>query len=288
MRDDVAEDIAERPALQRADGDVRIAFRRRGAETGVSALYQAGSGKARVMRLANGAYREAIVLNTSGGMTDGDRFACAVTWEDGARGLVQSQAAERIYRSRGGAAEQATQLHVGTGASAVWVPQETILFDGGRCRRRLDIAAEGDGEVVACEALVFGRTARGEVVRDGLMEERWRVRRDGRLVYADTFRLEGDIARELSSPAVGGGGGVAAAATLLYVGPRSEDMRDRVRDAGVGEDVTWGATARMGVTVVRMLAAAPLALRQALEARLGAMLAGLTPAPAGPPRAWAL
>ena len=37
------------------------------------------------------------------------------------------------------------------------------------------------------EAVVFGRKARDEQMTEGLFEDRWRIRRGQRLVYADTL-----------------------------------------------------------------------------------------------------
>ena len=76
------------------------------------------------------------------------------------------------------------------------------------------------------EAVVFGRSAMGEAVEQGAFTDRWRVRRDGRLVFAETVRLDGAIARMLAEPAVAGGG--VAIATVLAV-PGDEAMVERVR-----------------------------------------------------------
>ncbi|MCG8441286.1 MAG: urease accessory protein UreD, partial [Caulobacterales bacterium] len=268
-----AEPTSAPRALQRSHGAARLSFKRSGARTRLDALHQQGSAKARLMRLDNGGFAEAVLLNTSGGMTDSDRMDTEVAWGPGGRAIVQSQAAERIYRSRGGPARLTTALTVADGACAVWAPQETILFDGGRFERRTDIAVAGEGEVIACEAIVFGRTAMGERVHDGAVDDAWRVRVDGRLVYADGFRLAGDVEAALARPAIAGG--ALAVATLIYVGRAAEDMRDRARDALTAMEAAAGCTARLGVAVVRLLAHAPLALRAALEAALGAMLAGL-------------
>jgi urease accessory protein len=46
----------------------------------------------------------------------------------------------------------------------------------------------------------------GEAVHDGRLVDRWRVRRDGRLIFAETVRLDGAISEQLAQPAVTGGG----------------------------------------------------------------------------------
>ena len=61
----------------------------------------------------------------------------------------------------------------------------------------------------------------GEAVEEGALIDRWRVRRGGRLVFAETVRLDGAIARALAEPAVANGG--VAIATVLVV-PGDEAM----------------------------------------------------------------
>lgn len=275
------------PALERSRGEVRLGFARRGAVTAISDLYQSGCAKARLMRHSESGMREVILLNTAGGLTDGDRYVCSAAWGEGAAAMVTSQAAERIYRSRGAPAELFTSLAVAADACAVWAPQETILFDGGRYRRSTEIDVAAGGEVVACESIVFGRTAMGETVKSGGLEDRWRIRVGGRLVYADGLALDGDIAGALARPAIGGGAEVTA--TMIYAGVRAMAMRDLVRPLLDASGVVAGCTTRLGVTIVRLLARSASALRSVVETVLAALIGALSPlaAPALP-RAWRL
>ena len=43
--------------------------------------------------------------------------------------------------------------------------------------------------MLALEWLVLGRTAHGEIVVGGNITDSWRVKRDGRLTWADSFRI---------------------------------------------------------------------------------------------------
>ncbi len=61
----------------------------------------------------------------------------------------------------------------------------------------------------------------GEAMNQGFFADRWRVRRDGRLVFADTAWLEGAIATRLIEPAVTGGG-IAIATVLIAPGGDAE------------------------------------------------------------------
>ena len=83
-------------------------------------------------------------------------------------------------------------------AELAWLPQESILFDGARLSRRLDVDVAA-GALTIKEGVVFGRTARPELMRHGLFHDRWRIRRDGRLLLAENVRLDGDIAATLDA-----------------------------------------------------------------------------------------
>jgi urease accessory protein len=243
---------------QRANGRTVIAFRRRGDVTALHRLFQEGSAKVLLPRLG-GAIPEAVLINTAGGLASGDRFANEIVCEAGARAVVTTQACERVYRSNGVAAAAATRIALESGSALDWLPQETILFDGGRLERTLDVEMAADAALLATEAVIFGRTARGETVRDGFLRDRWRVRRAGRLVFADDLRFAGPIADLLARPAILNGHG--ALATALLCAPDSEARLPAVRDA-LGEN--GGASAWDGKLLVRAAAADGFALRRVL------------------------
>ncbi len=105
-----------------------------------------------------------------------------------AAAVVTSQAAEKTYWSRGPAADLEIRVTVGPRTRLAEVPQETILFDGARLCRRFEFDLDGTACRLAREMWVFGRIARGEVFGHGLLHD---IRRNGRLVWADSLRLDG-------------------------------------------------------------------------------------------------
>ncbi|NAZ36225.1 urease accessory protein UreD [Rubellimicrobium sp. CFH 75288] len=207
----------------------------------------------------SGPWLEAVLLNTAGGWTGGDRSDTEAETVARARLCLTSQACERAYRSAGGAAEVGVRLRVGEGGRIDWLPQETILYDGAALRRRLEADVAAGGTLMVAEALLFGRLAHGEQVRRLSLRDRWTVRREGELVFADALRIEGDAAALLDGPA---GGGARAAASFLLVGSGAEAALERVRPllppkGGAG-------VVREGVLFGRLLAADGHALRRAL------------------------
>jgi len=242
-------------------------------QTRLSRLFQEGCGKIRLPRDARAEGLEAVLINSSGGLTGGDVMTWSAEVGEGARLTLTTQACERIYRARDGVAEQTAALSVGAGGRADWLPQETILFDGGMLSRRLDADLAEGASLLAVEAVVLGRTAMNETVRYGALHDRWRVRREGRLVFADDLRLDGPIAEVRAQRPVLAG--QLAFASLLLVADDASTHLAAVRNAlGAG----GGASAFEGKLFARVAAADGFALRQVLLPALEA-LRGAEPLP---------
>ncbi len=248
---------------QRAFGALDLAFARAPeGRTGPRKLRQEGALKVRLPAVHEGP-PQAIVLNTAGGLTGGDRLEMTVTLEPGAALCVSGQACEKLYKAAGGEATVATHLSVAAGASLEWLMQPAILFDGSALNRSLTVDMAGDASLLAVEALVFGRTAMAEQVRSGRVSENWRIRRDGKLIYADALRLDGDIQSALDRPFVLGG--QAATASILYAGNDAAVRRDGLREAlDILDGCTGGASAWNGLLAVRLVAPDGYTLTRAL------------------------
>lgn len=222
-----------------------------GAASGIRRLAEAGSARARLPAVRDG-IPEAVLINTAGGIAGGDVFETQVEVAGEARLVVTTAAAEKVYRSGGELSEIRTRLVLGPGARLDWLPQETILFDRSRLRRRLDVTLDETATALLFEATVFGRAAHDEILREGAYEDHWRVARAGRLVYADSFRLEGRIAETLARPAVAAGR--RALASLLYAAPDAESRLEEARAHLDGAGCECGASAWGGLLLVRWLA----------------------------------
>ncbi|MCB9942495.1 MAG: urease accessory protein UreD [Geminicoccaceae bacterium] len=213
--------------LQRSQGRAELAFKRRGPATVLDRLQQQGCARIRLPDVHNPGCPEAVLLNTAGGLTGGDRFEFSCHWGEGTAATVATQAAERIYRSSGGTAHVANRLTIAEAASAHWLPQETILFDGGAIERQFEADLAADARLVAVESWMIGRHAMGETVRSARIREHWRIRREGKLVFADTFRLDGNLQALLERPAVAQGR--TCFATVLVACRGAAKLSDVVR-----------------------------------------------------------
>ena len=268
------------PALQRARGVARLAVAAVAGRSRIASMHQSGSSRFRLPRRPPDAPLEAVLLNTAGGMTGGDRFETDVAVGPGAEAVISSQAAERIYRRSTGTARVETRLTATGDGRLWWLPQETIVFNRAAVARSLTADVDSGATLLALEAVVLGRTAMGERLTDIAMTDAWRIRRDGRLVFADTTRLEGDAVSVMNGAATGGG--AVAFATMLLVAPEAERHVEPLRAALDGLPGEAGVSGFEGVTVVRLLAASGQALL-ALAARAATVVRG-TPMP----RVWSL
>jgi urease accessory protein len=254
-------------AANRAVGRVSLAVEAKNGATRRTRVHEAGSLRVR-FPAPQTEELEAVLLNTAGGIAGGDRFDLAVATGPGARLIVTTAAAEKVYRSLGPDAEIRVRLDVGPGSSLAWLPQETILFDRGQVVRSIEVDVADDARLVMAEAVILGRSGMGEGVGRGRLVDRWRVRRAGRLAFAETLRLDGAISQKLGQAAVARG--AIALATVLVL-PADETVVRTVRSLAGGFAGEVGISAWNGFAVVRLCAADGAALRGDLVTVLGAL-----------------
>jgi urease accessory protein len=207
-----------------------------------------------------------VFVNTAGGVAGGDRFDIDIAAGEGARLTLTTAAAEKVYRATGKPAELNIALKAADGAHLAWLPQETILFDRARIARRIDIDLAEGASLLLCEIVVFGRAAMGETMRHGEFVDRWRLRRGGKLVFAETVRLEGDIGEKLAKAAVARGG--AAIGTAL-IAPGDEALVERIREFQDSFGGEVGVSAWNGFAMARFCAQDAARLRADMMAVLG-------------------
>jgi len=258
-------------AANRARGRIALTVAAARVATRRTQVLEEGSLRVRFPN-ATGSELEAIVVNTAGGMAGGDSFDISVAAGPDAQLLFGTAAAEKVYRSLAPATRVTVRLEASAGATLRWLPQETILFDRARLHRRIDVDLDVGAALVLAEAVVFGRAAMGETVGHGELIDRWRVRVAGRLVFAESVRLDGAIAAKLSECAGAAAG--CALATVLIVPGESRHV-EAVRALEFCGEV--GISAWNGIALARLVAPDGVALRRDLAAVLAALQTGPLP-----------
>ncbi|MFH0299100.1 urease accessory protein UreD [Bradyrhizobium sp. 31Argb] len=265
MRTEIARADAATFAANRARGAVRFGVRLHDGVTRRGDLHESGSLRVRFPS-AEGEGLSAVFVNTAGGVAGGDRFDIDIAAREGARLTLTTAAAEKIYRAAGPAAQLNIALKAEAGSHLSWLPQETILFDRARISRRIDIDLAEGASLLLCEIVVFGRSAMGETMRHGEFVDRWRMRRGGRLVFAETVRLDGNIGEKLARPAVASGG--VAIGTALIV-PGDDAVVERIREAQDSFRGEVGISCWNGFAMARFCAQDAMRLRADMMTVLG-------------------
>jgi urease accessory protein len=227
-----------------------------------------GSLRVRFPNVAPCGALDAVIINTAGGMTGGDRFDLDFDAGSGARLTVSTAAAEKIYRSLGTDTVVNVRLKVGAGATLAWLPQETILFDRMRLRRTIEADLAADAQLIITEMLVFGRSAMGETLAQGNLFDRWRIRAAGALVFAESLRLDGAIAESLAGRAAAGGG-CAIASVLKFPASDADIAAVRQKESAFASEV--GISCFNGLALARLVASEGATLRRDLIGVLTAL-----------------
>jgi urease accessory protein len=271
--------------LQRADGCCRIVLS--GSETGTRIEDVFEKSPIRVMFPRNGhsVMEEAVLINTAGGIAGGDRLECSVAALPGASMAVTSQAAEKVYRALNEPARIKTSLKAHKSARLAWLPQETITFNWARLHRTTEIELFSGSELLALEWLVLGRAAHGEIVIGGSITDSWRVKKDGRLIWADNFRITDETFAQTNRKALLSD--CRAIATLIYFGTDLDKRMECLRASLLPLECDCGVTLVGGLVVARFAAKESAGLKVALRSFLSQLETELDPGPFRVPKMWA-
>jgi urease accessory protein len=262
---------------ERAFGQAMVRLAADGTVTRLVDLRQEGSARAMLPRSAPDR-PEVVFLNTSGGLTSGDRIGFALTLGAQARVQATTQTAERAYLALEGPAGLTVSITAGAGADLAWLPQETILFEGSNLERRTEVDLGEGASCVMLEMVVLGRRAMGERPCAARLTDRRRVTLGGRLLWVEQLRLDQGALAAADGTAVLGGG--AAFATLAVCGQGREAVADALRTLPVPDGVQTGISGWNGRCILRAVGTEPWPLKL----YLGAAMARLTGRPL--PRVW--
>ena len=239
------------PTLQRARGLLNISTQKAyQTNTRLKKLRQEGSYRASFPRHSKGNI-ETVIINTAGGVTSGDKFTTTITAHENSQISITTQAAERIYRARDTlVGEIQTSLCLQKNAQLYWLPQETIIFDGARLKRRLDVDLHSSAKFLMVEPLVFGREASGEKLLSGMLDDRVSISSNGQPIYIDRIKLKDNITDQLMRPALAYNS--HAVVSIVLVKPNAKLLLEPVR--ALLPQKAGASLLNDNILVVRMLA----------------------------------
>ena len=193
-----------------------------------------------------------VLVNTAGGLTGGDEFELRVGANGDTHLTVSTQTAERVYRALGSQNADIRAKMTVTGAATLtgYRRKQFCLMD--RFSRHLDIQMDENTNFLASEMMVFGQTAMQKALRQGRVRDQWRIWRDGRLIHAEAFRLDGQIMEKLHHKA--SSASKVCFATTIYISCDAEAKAGAVRGFFHSfTDVQTAVSAWKGKLVIRSL-----------------------------------
>jgi urease accessory protein len=270
--------------LQRARGFCRMVLGGSQKGTRIVDVYQQSPIRILFPRTSGVRVEEAVLLNTAGGVAGGDWLETNITAMEEASIAVTTQAAERVYRALAESAHIVTTLKARDTARLAWLPQETIVFNRARVSRVTHIDISSGVELLALEWLVLGRAAYGETLSAGKVTDHWRVVKDGKLVWADGFRITDEVLPHISRKALLSD--CTSIATLIYSGTEIGTLLALVRDIASSLPCNCAATLVSELMIVRFAARTSYDLRTAVSIVLAAFGGGSSQSPFRVPRMW--
>lgn len=270
--------------LERSRAVGRVVFDRPGNGTRVANIYEKFPTRIMLPQIAGDAAREAVVVNAAGGITGGDRFELEIVALHDAHVVMTSQAAEKIYRALNEPARVTTRLKTSETAKLAWLPQETIVFDKARISRQTEVEFHSGSEFMALEWLVLGRAAHGEEIGSGYIRDSWLIKRDGRLIWADSFLLTDSTFVHLTRKALLSDR--KAIGTLIYFGPELDRRLEALREVAQSQECDCAVTMVSGLIVIRLAARDGFGLKVALICVLQHFEREYGPGPFRVPKMW--
>ncbi len=194
----------------------------------------------------------AIVVHPPGGVAGGDELRLTLRAGAGSAALVTTPGAGKWYKANGRRARQEVKIEIEDGASLEWLPQETIVFNAADVQLETEVTLGSGASYLGSEILCFGRTASGEVFRNGVLAQRTTIRSEDRLIWFEQGRLAAG-STSMGSPL--GLAGNTVCATFLAAGksvPAAMIASLREEAAAFG-DIAFGVTQLKSVVAARYL-----------------------------------
>ena len=173
---------------------------------------------------------QAVILHPPGGIAGGDHLAIDIDAATNAFAQMTTPGATKWYKANGRIASQDVRIEIDDGAVVEWLPLESIVFDGAVATSTLAVDAHGGAAAAGWDITAFGRTAAGERYRSGCYRQSIELRRDGRLLWAETGAVGGDD--PLFESPVGFDGNSVSGLMWAMLPAQVDDMTiERCRDA---------------------------------------------------------
>ncbi|MBC7980969.1 MAG: urease accessory protein UreD [Armatimonadetes bacterium] len=132
------------------------------------------------------------VVNPTAGFFDGDSLVSEVEVCSGAKLVMSTPAASRVFRTRSGkAAVNRQKFSVAAGGFFEWIPEAFIPHAGANYEQRTEIELEAGAGLLFVDWISPGRVARGEVFEYERLRWELDLKVDGRLMARERYEMRG-------------------------------------------------------------------------------------------------
>ena len=197
------------------------------------------------------------LLHPPGGMVGGDRLTLSISLGAGAEALVTAPSAGKIYRCLSATAAQHQTLSVGAGATLEWLPQEMIVFEGGRAALTTTVnLADETSQFIGWDFVCLGRAANELWFETGELSQKLEIKRTGKWLLNE--RLHFDQPRDFIKANFGLAGNTVVATALFVACPSKlklllEDLRELCETHRFAEELVTSTTLVREVLVLRVM-----------------------------------
>jgi urease accessory protein len=133
-----------------------------------------------------------MLLNNGGGMVGGDRATIEMTLGAGARTVVTTASAGRVYRALDEPARHQTVVTMRAESTLDYAPDHLIPHAGAAIEQSLEVAMGSASRAIIVNAMASGRVGRDERFAFRTVDDVIRVTRNGGLVYESRARIVPD------------------------------------------------------------------------------------------------
>jgi urease accessory protein len=221
-----------------------------------------GNIKARLIKSYN-INDELIIINTAGGLTSGDINFCSIRIGSNVVLNITTQSMEKVYKCKNFSAKAYTNIIVGANSYISWMPLETIFFNGGKLRKRINIDIEKNSNFLGVETMIFGRQAMGEVINNGELDDAWQVNKGGKLIYSDFNRISGNINKKINNSFILMGNKVFC--NIIYTGKKIKLYAKNITKYLNKSKYFAGVSIVNGVLLLKVLAKDIIEIRSFLD-----------------------
>ena len=176
---------------------------------------------------------------------------------------ITTQSMEKVYNCKNLLANAYTNIIVGNNSYVSWMPLETIFFNGGKLRRRLNIDLKPSSNFFGVETLIFGRKAMGEIVKTGELDDALQIYKNNKLLYSDFNKIKGNIDKKIFKSLVLKGNNIFC--NVVYTGKKIRMYEKLISRYENKSKYFFGVSVVNGVLLIKILAKNILDIRDFLS-----------------------